>query len=146
MQQLMAVCMLLACLQLKAQNGKTFTLVNPKSLTQSPAYSQMAIIQPGTQLVLLSGQVAQDSLGNNLGKGDIAMQTQLVYANLEKALTAIGASFADVAAFKIYLTDTANLQKFRAVRNQLLYRWRYTTSEYRINCEWPIPPRLVGRN
>jgi enamine deaminase RidA (YjgF/YER057c/UK114 family) len=42
-----------------------------------------------------------------------------VYANIEKALQAIGANFSNVVAFKIYLTDSSKLTEFRTIRNKL---------------------------
>ncbi|MCU0325956.1 MAG: RidA family protein [Spirosomaceae bacterium] len=92
--------------------------MNPDNLSKSPAYSHIAEIKGG-RIILISGQVANDSLGNVIGKGDMRLQTEQVYKNLEKALKAIGASFGDVAKFGIYIKDMSKIAEFREVRNRL---------------------------
>ncbi len=101
-----------------AQSKQKLKLINPNSLAKSPAYSHIAQINTG-RIVLISGQVANDSLGNIVGKGDLKAQTEQVYKNIEKALNAVGASFADVAKFGIYIKDMSKIAEFREVRNRL---------------------------
>jgi 2-iminobutanoate/2-iminopropanoate deaminase len=101
-----------------AQSKPKLTLINPNSLAKSPAYSHIAEIKAG-RIVLIAGQVSMDSMGNVIGKGDLKAQTEQVYKNIEKALSAVGATFADVAKFGIYITDMSKVAEFREVRNRL---------------------------
>jgi enamine deaminase RidA (YjgF/YER057c/UK114 family) len=101
-----------------AQSNPNFKLINPSSLSKSSAYSHIAEIKSG-RIVLISGQVSSDSLGNIIGKGNLKLQTEQVYANIERALNAVGATFADVAKFGIYLKDMSKISEFREIRNRL---------------------------
>jgi enamine deaminase RidA (YjgF/YER057c/UK114 family) len=98
---------------------KKVQFINPGGLSKSPAYSHIGKVPKGAQLYFISGQVPQDSTGSIIGKGDITKQTITVYENIERALKAIGANFSDVVAFKIYITDAAKIDEFRAIRNKL---------------------------
>lgn len=101
-----------------AQTNPNLKLINPDNLPKSPAYSHIAEIKNG-RVILISGQVSNDSLGNIIGKGDMRIQTEQVYKNLEKALKAVGATFGDVAKFGIYIKDMSKVAEFREVRNRL---------------------------
>lgn len=104
--------------EIMAQSKPKLKLINPSSLAKSPAYSHIAEIKSG-RIVLIAGQVSMDSMGNIVGKGDLKAQTEQVYKNIEKALSAVGATFADVAKFGIYITDMSKIAEFREVRNRL---------------------------
>ncbi len=58
-------------------------------------YSHVATAR-GATTIYISGQVPQDADGTLIGPGDLRAQTVQVYENLKHALTAAGASFADV--------------------------------------------------
>jgi enamine deaminase RidA (YjgF/YER057c/UK114 family) len=102
-----------------AQTNPRLKFKNPSNLSKSPAYSHIAEISGSSRMVLIAGQVSADSLGNVIGKGDMRLQTEQVYRNLEKALVAAGATFADVAKFSIYIKDMSKIGEFREVRNRL---------------------------
>jgi 2-iminobutanoate/2-iminopropanoate deaminase len=108
----------MSALSTMSQSKQNFHLINPNSLAKSPAYSHIAEIKSG-RIVLIAGQVSMDSLGNVMGKGDLKAQTEQVYQNIEKALKAVGAGFADVAKFGIYIKDMGKIAEFREVRNRL---------------------------
>jgi reactive intermediate/imine deaminase len=91
--------------------------VNPAGLSKPNGYSHVVIAQPGTT-IYLSGQVALDDKGNVIGAGDMKAQTKQVFENLKTALTAAGASFADVVKITFYVTDVTQIQKIREVRDQ----------------------------
>ena len=60
-------------------------------------------------MVIISGQVALDSQGNLVGKGDVAKQTEQVFANIKTIVTALGGSMNDVVKFGYYLLDVAQI-------------------------------------
>lgn len=85
---------------------------------EGPGYSQVVTVT-GT-LAFVSGQVALDEEGNLVGPGDLAAQTRQAMRNLEGVLTQLGATWADVVKFGWYLTDVAEIQKVRDIREEFL--------------------------
>ncbi len=76
-----------------------------RSVFDSPAYSQgVKVSGPGSTLYV-SGQVAQDSKGRIVGKGDFAAQAEQVMKNLKAMVEAGGGKLADVVKLTFYLTD-----------------------------------------
>ena len=67
----------------------------PEGLAPAPGYTHVVVTRPG-KLIYLSGQVGNDTSGQILGKGDLKVQTEQVFANLKTALAAAGATFDDV--------------------------------------------------
>jgi len=68
--------------------------------------------------VATSGQVALDGEGKLVGPGDPEAQTRRVFANLDRALAAAGASFTDVIKLNYYVTDITMLPLVRTVRDE----------------------------
>lgn len=79
-------------------------LLNPETLPQAEVYAQLSIAQ-GSRLVFVSGQVARDAEGQQVGPGDLAAQTEQAYSNVHAAVTAAGGSFSDIAKLTIYVVD-----------------------------------------
>lgn len=80
-------------------------------------YAQCARIEFGSAALLqLSGQVAVDDDGTLVGPGDVAAQTERVFANLERILTAHDAGFGDVVNLRTYLTDMGSIRDYGRVR------------------------------
>ncbi|MCX5380843.1 RidA family protein [Streptomyces sp. NBC_00091] len=80
------------------------TLVNPKGLPEIDVYRQVSV-STGSKLVFIAGQVAWDADGVTVGEGDLAAQVEQCYLNIATALTAIGASFGDVAKLTVHVVD-----------------------------------------
>ena len=78
--------------------------IQPPGLTHSPAYTHVVTAQGG-KLVFISGQIALNSDGELVGRGDLRAQTLQVFKNLETALAAAGASFNDVVKVNIYIVN-----------------------------------------
>lgn len=78
--------------------------LRPEGLNNNPAYSQVVVGQ-GRRTVFVSGQVSVDAQGHPVGIGDLAAQTEQVLNNLQAALSAAGATFADVAKITTYVVD-----------------------------------------
>jgi reactive intermediate/imine deaminase len=70
--------------------------------------------------IYVSGQLALDVDGNLVGQGDLAAQTEQVFANLALVLEANGASFADVVKLQTFFTTLEGLEGSRAVRARYL--------------------------
>ena len=67
-------------------------------------YAPVVTVVPG-KLVLLSGLLSRDSNGEIVGKGDMRRQIQQVCENIRTALTAAGATMADVVRRLTFTTD-----------------------------------------
>jgi enamine deaminase RidA (YjgF/YER057c/UK114 family) len=79
-------------------------LINPDTLSAPASYTHV-ITALGGRLVFVAGQVADDTAGNVVGPGDIAVQARQAFANLGRALAAAGASPAQVAKITIYVVN-----------------------------------------
>ena len=88
----------------------------PAGLAPGPGYSH-AVTGRG-RWVATSGQVALDGAGKLVGAGDPEAQTRQVFANLDRALAAAGASFTDVIKLNYYVTDITMLPVVRAIRDE----------------------------
>jgi enamine deaminase RidA (YjgF/YER057c/UK114 family) len=88
----------------------------PHGLAAGPGYSH-AVTGRG-RLVAISGQVALDEDGQLVGTGDLEAQARQVFANLDRALAAAGASFTDVIKLNYYVTDIAMLPVVRTIRDE----------------------------
>ncbi|MFF5721291.1 RidA family protein [Streptomyces buecherae] len=80
------------------------TLTNPSGLPAVDAYRQVSIAT-GSKLISVAGQVAWDAEGTTVGEGDLAAQVEQCYLNVNTALTAVGATFADVTRLTVYVVD-----------------------------------------
>jgi len=92
------------------------THVPPDGVAPGNGYSHVVVGEG--RLVVISGQVALDELGNVVGEGDAAAQARQVFENLRRCLAAGGATFADVAKFTFYVTDVAVLPEVRIARDE----------------------------
>ena len=96
--------------------------INPPTLARPMGYTHV-VAATGARTVYVSGQVALDAAGSLVGPGDVRAQAQQVFANLQAALAAAGASFADVVKITIFALDiAAALPAIREVRDQHVNR------------------------
>ncbi|HYW27097.1 MAG TPA: RidA family protein [Terriglobales bacterium] len=79
----------------------TIELVNPAGLFTPASYSHVAVAT-GSRLVFVAGQVADDGQGL-VGLGDLAAQARQAFANVGRALAAVGARPDQVARITIYV-------------------------------------------
>lgn len=93
--------------------------LNPSTIATPRGYTHVVTATQG-KMVFISGQVAFNMKGELVGKGDLRAQTIQVYENLKNALTAVGATFADVVKLNTYVVDfkPADLAAIREVRAQ----------------------------
>jgi enamine deaminase RidA (YjgF/YER057c/UK114 family) len=77
-------------------------LVNPDGLPTPDSYTQV-VTATGGRLVFVAGQVADDADSNLVGRGDLAVQARQAFANLGRALAAVGARPEQVTKITIYV-------------------------------------------
>lgn len=81
-------------------------------------YSQAVRVKAG-ELVYIAGQIALDTKGRLVGKGDAAAQTRQIFANLGKILEGVGASFNHVVEFTTYVVGRDSMRGFMQARTEL---------------------------
>ena len=102
----------------RVQGGRSvIQRLNPPGLSTPTGYSHVVSARGG-RTIYVAGQVAFDSKGQLVGRGDLAAQTKQVFANLETALKAAGATFNDVVKANYYLLDASQVQVIRDIRSQ----------------------------
>ena len=62
------------------------------------------------------GPLAED--GSLVGRDDVVEQTRQIFRNMQKALSAVGATFADVLKVTVFLTDVDDRTKINPVRQE----------------------------
>jgi 2-iminobutanoate/2-iminopropanoate deaminase len=67
-------------------------------------YAPVITVVPG-KLVFLSGILSRNSDGEIVGKGDMRAQIRQVFSNITTALTAAGATWADVVKRQTFTTE-----------------------------------------
>src|SRR6185369_17349224 len=78
--------------------------ISPAGIAKSPAYTHVVTAKPGT-VIWIAGQVAQNEKGEVVGKGDLKAQLNQVWSNVNRALTAAGATFRDVVKVNTYIVN-----------------------------------------
>jgi|SRR5687768_12417333 len=91
--------------------------MNPQGLSTPTGYSHIVSARGG-RTVYIAGQVALDAQGRVVGVGDLAAQTRQVFANLDVALKAAGASFANVVKANYYMREAAQVAVVRDIRSK----------------------------
>lgn len=79
-------------------------LINPSDLPVPEMYTQV-VVATGSRMVFVSGQQPEGTDGKLVGHGDFAMQTQLAFGNLGRALNAAGARPDQVCKITVYIVD-----------------------------------------
>ena len=92
--------------------------VNPPALSAPTGYTHIVEVTGPNRTIYISGQIAYDKDGKLIGAGDMKAQAEQVFKNLQTALTAAGATFADVVKMNSYITDMSKVQAVRDVRAQ----------------------------
>jgi len=92
--------------------------VRPDGMPPVNGYSHAVAFQG--RLVAVSGQVPLDADGRLVGRGDPEAQARQVFANLEAALAAAGATMDHVVKLTVFLTDMADLAAFRKARDEFI--------------------------
>lgn len=83
-----------------------------------PYYSNAVRVRAG-DLLFISGQVAWDSDGQVVGKGDPIRQAEQVFDNLAAILAAYDATFDDIVKVTVYVTDLSWFSQLSDLRIRL---------------------------
>jgi 2-iminobutanoate/2-iminopropanoate deaminase len=99
------------------------TLDNPASVDApfGDRFAHVARVDlAGGALLLLAGQVGVGADGVVVGPGDITAQSTRIFEIIEGILAAHGATFADVAHIRTFMTNLDDLAGYGAVRRRFL--------------------------
>lgn len=102
--------------------------VNPPGLKQQTYYTH-GIVRKG-QPVFLTGQVAWNDQGELVGAGDIAAQMAQIWANIEIAVGALGATLDDIVKLVTYATSREWLPAIHAERSRHFQEGRFPASTF----------------
>ncbi len=92
---------------------------NPVSITPPfNPYSHGALVEEGSEILYLAGQVGSDIDGNIAS--DFEDQIRQTYANIEAILNDAGMDLTNIVKTTTYLTDRKNLQPMREFRKEIL--------------------------
>lgn len=83
--------------------------IRPQGLVSSPAFSHVAVVPAGATTIYVGGQNSVDSNGSLIGPGDVAAQSVRALENVKVALSAAGASLADVVQWTVLFVDGVDL-------------------------------------
>jgi 2-iminobutanoate/2-iminopropanoate deaminase len=115
---LLAFLMMLPILAVAQTPGSPIKRTNPSALSTPTGYTHVVEVAGPAKTIYIAGQVAFDAGGKVVGAGDIKAQTEQVFKNLEAALKAASATFADVVKMNTYVTDMSQLAVVREVRSR----------------------------
>jgi 2-iminobutanoate/2-iminopropanoate deaminase len=95
--------------------------LNPSSVAPPKGYSHAAVIDLGNcQMLLLSGQVSLDKLGNLVGKDNIEKQTEQVFLNIKTIVELSGGTIDNIVKLGYFVTDVSQIQSIRNVRDRFI--------------------------
>jgi 2-iminobutanoate/2-iminopropanoate deaminase len=117
MRTIVTLLFLLTPILAFAQGGTSqVKRTNPPALSRPTGYTHIVEVTGPVKTIYISGQIAFDKDGNVVGAGDMKAQADQVFKNLEAALAAAGATFADVVKMNTYVTDMEKAPAVREVR------------------------------
>ena len=81
----------------------TVTRSNPPTLFHPTDLISQVVTVTGKRMVYLSGQVAWDTEGNLVGRGDYAAQSAQIARNIDAALAAVGGTRDDIVEETVFV-------------------------------------------
>jgi enamine deaminase RidA (YjgF/YER057c/UK114 family) len=101
-----------------AEGAGSVRFINPDSLNNNPAFSNVVVVEGNLKTVHIGGQDAINASGEIVGKGDIVAQVEQILANVRAALAAGGARPEHIIKWNIYVVEGQPLQEgFGAFQN-----------------------------
>jgi enamine deaminase RidA (YjgF/YER057c/UK114 family) len=107
--------------------------IYPEGLVRPPTYTPVVAARGG-RTIYVSGQVPVNGKGELIGKGDLTAQAEQAFHNVDVALKAAGATFADVVKITTFVVG------YRPEHRSVMHRVR---SKY-VSKENPPASTLLG--
>jgi reactive intermediate/imine deaminase len=102
-----------------SSNAANARFINPPTMATPSGYTHIVEATQG-RTIYISGQVPLNRAGEIVGVGDMAAQAEQVFANINAALAAVGATFAQVVKLTIFAVDITQIPAVRAVRDRYI--------------------------
>ena len=93
------------------------TIATPEA--KPVANYKMATRRESGQLLYVSGQVAWDTNGNIVGRGDVRTQARQVFQNLRQVLQAAGGDLKDLMKITTYITKIEDFPAVAEARSEV---------------------------
>ena len=93
-------------------------IFNPETLAPPLGQYHHVTRVRASEFLFIAGMLSVDAEGNRIGESDFESQCRQVFANIEAALKANGASFANVVQFTTYLVDSQHIPAFMEFRTR----------------------------
>jgi reactive intermediate/imine deaminase len=92
---------------------------NPSGLPQPDGqFSQCSWVVAQQKMLFISGQVPLNAKGETVGAGNMTLQAEQVFQNLQTVLTEHGCSFNDVIKATLFVADLSKVNELMAVRSR----------------------------
>jgi 2-iminobutanoate/2-iminopropanoate deaminase len=93
---------------------------NPPGLknVRATVYNHYVRVDQPKSMIFVSGQVARDSEGQQVGPGSMLEQTRQCLRNIQHNLEAAGATMSDVVWTTVYTTDIREFRQIVAAREE----------------------------
>jgi len=113
----------------------TITRGDPPGLknVRKTVYHHSIRVDNPKSLIFLSGQLARDSDGNLVGKGDMAEQTRQCIRNMRTVLEAAGGTLDDIVSIVVYTTDMRAFKEIVAAREEFFVAKLPTSTIVEVN-------------
>ena len=98
----------------------SITRGNPPGMknVRASVYNHYVRVDNPKSLIFVSGQLARDDEGKQVGPGNMLEQTRQCIRNIEKSLIAAGASMSDVVWTTVFTTDMREFKQIVAAREE----------------------------
>ena len=109
--------------------------INPLSMKQpTKSYSNGILVSFGeTNMLFVTGQVAQDNQGNVVAPNDALAQTQFIFKHIEEILKDADMTLDDVVKVQIFVTNMVDSSKVSKIRDEMLINSRPASTMIEVN-------------
>ncbi|HWL29432.1 MAG TPA: Rid family hydrolase [Burkholderiaceae bacterium] len=98
----------------------SITRGNPPQMknVRATVYNHYVRVDQPKSMIFVSGQLSRDDEGKQVGVGSMLEQTRQCIRNIEKSLTAAGATLSDIVWTTVYTTDIREFKQIVAAREE----------------------------
>ena len=113
----------------------TITRGDPPGLknVRKTVYHHYIRVDNPKSLIFVSGQLARDSNGQLVGRGDMAEQTRQCIRNMRTVLEAAGGTLDDIVSIVVYTTDMRAFKEIVAAREEFFVARLPTSTIVEVN-------------
>jgi 2-iminobutanoate/2-iminopropanoate deaminase len=103
------------------ENPGLVKFLNPDGVSTPKGYSHAAVIDLGNcKMVIISGQVPLNEKAEVVGVGDMALQAEQVFKNIQIVVSEFGGTMNNIVKLGYFVTDVRQIQKVRDIRDKFI--------------------------